>query len=59
MPVKEYDKRSHKKYNREKMTSISFRLHNVTDADLLEVYRSIPDKMKWFREALRREKEEH
>lgn len=58
MPVKEYDKQSHKKYNREKMTSISFRLHNVSDAELIEVYRSIPDKMKWFREALKREKEE-
>ena len=56
--VKDYDKRSHKKYNREKMTSISFRLHNESDAELLEIYRSIPDKMKWFRQALRQHKEE-
>ena len=41
------------KYNREKMKSIAFRLHKVSDADLIEIYESIPDKMAWFRQCLK------
>lgn len=51
--VKEYDKKAHNKYNREKMVAISVRLHKVNDADLIEKYKSIPDKAKWFRKVLR------
>ena len=51
--VKAYDKRAHDKYNREKMVSIAFRLSKERDADLLEIYQNIPNKMEWFREALK------
>ena len=57
MPVKDYDKRAHNKYNREKMVTISVRLHKVNDAELIEVYKSIPDKAQWIRKVLRKEKE--
>ena len=58
MAVRDTDKKAHNKFNREKMTSISIRLHNVSDAELIEIYKSIPDKAKWFRSALRKYKEE-
>ena len=51
--VRESDRRAHRKYNREKMKSIAFRLHRVSDAELIEIYESIPDKMAWFRESLK------
>lgn len=41
-------------YHREKMMSIAFRLHRESDADLIAIYKAIPDKMEWFRECLRR-----
>ena len=53
MPVKDYDKRAHNKYNREKMVTISVRLHKVNDADLIETYKSIPDKAQWLRQQLK------
>lgn len=40
-------------YHREKMLSISIRLHRESDAELIEKYRSIPDKVGWFRKMLR------
>lgn len=46
-------KEAHRKYNREKMKSIAFRLHKESDAELVAIYESIPDKMEFFREALR------
>ncbi len=46
-------KEAHRKYNREKMKSIAFRLHKESDAELIAIYESIPDKMGFFREALR------
>jgi hypothetical protein len=49
----ESEKRAKNKYGRERMTSIAFRLHNENDAELIEIYRSIPDKAGWFREVLR------
>jgi len=52
---RDYDNR----YHREKMISIAFRLSRITDKDLIETYNSIPDKMGWFRESLRRFKEEN
>lgn len=41
------------KYHREKMLSISIRLHRESDAELIEKYRRIPDKADWFRRMLR------
>ena len=46
-------KEAHRKYNREKMKSIAFRLHKESDAELIAIYESIPDKMEFFREALK------
>ena len=40
-------------YKRNMMLSVGFRLHRKSDADLIEVYQSIPDKSEWFRECLR------
>lgn len=46
-------KEARKKYNRNKMKSIAFRLHKESDAELIAIYESIPDKMEFFRSALR------
>lgn len=46
---KEYDN----KYKREKKLCIAFRLSRQYDADLIDIYESIPNKMDWFRWALR------
>lgn len=51
--VRKSEKLAHRKYNKEKMKSIAFRLHRESDAELITIYESIPDKMKFFREALR------
>ena len=56
--MRESEKRAHDKYNREKMKSISFRLHRESDADLIAIYESISDKMEFFRQALRNWKKE-
>ena len=45
---KEYDN----KYRREKKLSIAFRLSRAYEADLIDIYESIPNKMEWFRWAL-------
>lgn len=46
-------KRAKNKFGREKMTAITFRMHKANDAELIQIYRSIPDKAEWFRSALR------
>ena len=57
MAERKYDKgkkaRYDNQYHREKMLSISIRLHRESDADLIEKYRAIPDKADWFRKMLR------
>lgn len=55
----ESKKRYDRQYRKEKMLSIAFRLSRESDKDLIEIYESIPNKMEWFREALRRTKEEN
>ena len=45
---KEYDR----KFRREKMLSIAFRLNKQRDAELIETYMRIPNKMNWFRQVL-------
>ena len=52
--VSKAQKEASKKYNRKMMMSISFRLHKESDADLIKIYESIPNKAEWFREALRK-----
>ena len=52
--VSNAQKKASMKYNREKMKNISFSLHKETDADLIKIYESIPNKAEWFREALRK-----
>ena len=56
--MRESEKRAHDKYNREKMKSISFRLHRDSDAELIAKYEAIQDKMEFFRWALRNYKKE-
>ena len=46
---KQYDKR----YRREKMYSIAFRLRREADAELIEKYLRIPNKTDWFRKVLK------
>ena len=46
---KAYDK----EYRRTKMYAIAFRLSRENDADLIDIYQSIPDKTEWFRQCLR------
>ena len=45
---KTYDKA----YRQKAMMSIAFRLSRSRDADLIEIYESIPNKMEWFRQCL-------
>ena len=45
---KTYDKA----YRQKSMLSIAFRLSRVRDADLIEIYEKIPNKMEWFRQCL-------
>ena len=52
MAVTEADKRATKKYRQKNMLCIAFRLNKKYDADLIEIYQSIPNKMDWFRNAL-------
>ena len=56
MAVTEADKRATKKYRQKNMLCITFRLNKKYDADLIEIYQSIPNKMDWFRNALRETK---
>ena len=56
MAVTEADKRATKKYRQKNMLCIAFRLNKKYDADLIEIYQSIPNKMDWFRNALRETK---
>ncbi len=53
--VSEAQKRANKKFNREKMLSITFRLHRVHDAELIAIYEAIPNKAEWLRECLKKE----
>lgn len=40
-------------YDRENRVQIAIKLNKVTDADLIETYRSIPNKAQWFKACLR------
>lgn len=51
--VSKRQKESNKKYNKEKMLSIAFRLNKESDAELIAKYQSIVNKTDWFRKALR------
>lgn len=57
MAISEADKRATKKYRKKNMLCIAFRLSRKYDADLIEIYQSIPNKMEWFRSALRATRE--
>lgn len=45
-------------YEKEHSTTIAIHLRTDRDAELIEIYRSIPDKTDWFRDCLRKYKEE-
>lgn len=40
-------------YHRAKTLSIAFRLSKEYDKELIEIYKSIPDKSSWFKESIR------
>ena len=44
----------YRRYDRENKVQIAIKLNKVTDADLIETYRSIPNKAQWFKECLRK-----
>jgi len=46
---KEYNDRYHK----EKLKKVNIFLNKSTDAELIEVYESIPNKRQWFLDCLR------
>ena len=48
----EAKKRYDLEYHRTKTLSIAFRLSKEYDKDLIEIYKSIPDKSRWFKESL-------
>ena len=59
-------KRTHKskkeynlKYDRENKVHVAVKLNKATDAELIEIYRSIPNKAQWIKDCLRRYAEEH
>ena len=62
--AKYYDEKSRKsaqKYMIKNCYSIAFRLSKVYEQDLIEIYHSIPSSQKaaWFKECLRKYREEH
>ena len=40
-------------YHRTKTLSVAFRLSKEYDKELIEIYKSIPDKSGWFKESIR------
>lgn len=46
-------------FQTEYQQQFNFKLSKITDADLIEVYKSIPNKIDFIRDALRRYAEEH
>ena len=59
----EEEKKANKKidyinrWDKENRVPVSIRLRKREDADLIEVFRSIPNKAEWLRSCLRAEKE--
>ena len=47
------------KYDRENKVHVAVKLNKATDAELIEIYRSIPNKAQWIKDCLRRYAEEH
>lgn len=45
------------KWDKANRVSVSIRLRKREDAELIEVFRTIPNKAEWLRDCLRREKE--
>lgn len=50
--VTKAQKKATNKYHKEKMTAVTFRLHNINDAEYIEKYKAIENKAEWFRKAL-------
>ena len=50
-------KRNHE-YEKEHSISITLCMRREADAELIEVYQSIPNKTEWFRECLQKYKKE-
>lgn len=54
--MKQSESRAIQKHLKAQYTAVTIRLHNERDRELLEIYRSIPNKREWLKECLRRYK---
>lgn len=50
--MKDSQRRAIEKHLREQYTSFTIRLHKERDAELIEIYKSIPNKREWIKKAL-------
>lgn len=50
--MKETQRKAIEKHLREQYTAFTIRLHKERDADLIEVYKSIPNKREWIKKCL-------
>ena len=57
--ISEADRRAGKKYRRTKMLSVAFRLSRVYEQDLIDIYSRIPNKSRWFKQAIKEYGEKH
>lgn len=55
----EVQKKASAKYKAKAIRNIVFSISKIYDADLLEVYDSIPNKAAWFKECLREYQKKH
>lgn len=59
-PKPAYNRKAYaRKYYQENSVQIAIKLNKVTDSELIEVYRSIPNKSQWFKECLKKYATEH
>lgn len=55
----EVQKKASAKYKAKAIRNVVFSMSKIYDADLLEVYDSIPNKAMWFKECLREYQKKH
>ena len=48
-----------RQYDRDNKVHIAIKLNKATEPELVEIYRSIPNKAQWFKDCLRRYAAEH
>lgn len=55
----EENKKYAQRYMKANCVSVAIRLNKRTEADLIEIYKSIPEKAQWFKDCLRMYAAEH